>query len=113
MKNVATFVVVPILKSAESSTFIGDRATISWYETCRVKFVCVAENVTTKALFCYKLSVVSRRSTNSMPSHSSQLRFRSKCMLDAPILLCFHKEFEFLFDVGDPFGNTDHKEAIC
>jgi uncharacterized membrane protein YeaQ/YmgE (transglycosylase-associated protein family) len=73
------------LKSAESSTFIGDRATIWWYETYRVKSVCVAENVTTKALFCCKSSVVSRRSTDNMPSHSSQLRFRSKCMLDAPI----------------------------
>ena len=112
MENVATSVVVPILKSAESSTFIDDTATISWYETYRVKFVCVAENVTTKALSCCKLSVVSRRSTNSMPSHSSQLRFRSKFMLDAPILLRFHKEFKFLFDVGDLFSNAEREEAI-
>ena len=48
-----------------------------------------------------------------MPSHNSRLRFRSKCMLDAPILLRFHKEFKFLFDVGDPFSNAEHKEAIC
>jgi len=47
-----------------------------------------------------------------MPSHSSQLRFRSKFMLDAPILLRFHKEFKFLFDVGDPFSNAEREEAI-